>query len=292
MPSSASVRAEQLQAAFGLFQEAVSKDALIVDAYRQTLGAQLLAVAASPLQASFLAWAGNFRRACIGAAPLLPDQPMPADDHLEVSARADALERELQGDLRGAVVMLGGMLFHQRRLEANDIGELEHGPEPSVETLRTVLGTWIKRAAGWGGPIVGWMQDLRDRLEPPTAQSLTERPVKPARIRVSVGELYAGSRCWVTFTDARERPTSLAVDVSSLEGNLMWVTILDENEGEDGAEVVLRLPRVGLAGEWAAVVPRTSMVDVALVGGSFTSADRRGAQGTVSALLAGERAPQ
>jgi hypothetical protein len=65
----------------------------------------------------------------------------------------------------------------------------------------------------------------------------------------------------VTFTDARERPTSLAVDESSLEGNLMLVTILDENDGENGAEVLLRLPRVGLAGEWAAVVLQTSMVD-------------------------------
>ena len=39
------------------------------------------------------------------------------------------------------------------------------GHEPTAEALRAVLMTWITRGAAWGGPIVGWMRDLRDRLE-------------------------------------------------------------------------------------------------------------------------------
>ena len=40
----------------------------------------------------------------------------------------------------------------------------------------------------------------------------------------------------------------------------MLVGILDETDGENGAEVVLRLPRAGLVGDWVAVVPRTSII--------------------------------
>jgi len=94
--------------------------------------------------------------------------------------------------------------------------------------------------------------------------------VKPARIRVHVGGRYAGSRRWVTFTDVHGRATSLAVDERDIEGNLMWVGILEENEGEDGCEVLIRLPRAGLVGEWAAVVPQTSIVGDG-TGGAFVA---------------------
>jgi hypothetical protein len=77
-----------------------------------------------------------------------------------------------------------------------------------------------------------------------------------ARIRVSVGAVHAGSRRWVTFTAAHGRAASLAVEEIDVEGGLMVVWILDEHEGE----VVVRLPRAGAAGEWSAVVPRTSII--------------------------------
>ena len=80
--------------------------------------------------------------------------------------------------------------------------------------------------------------------------------MKVARIRVRVGGVYAGSRRWATFTAANDRAASLAVEESDVEGDLMVVGILDEHEGE----VVIRLPRAGLAGEWTAVVPRTSII--------------------------------
>ena len=120
---------------------------------------------------------------------------MPTDERLEVSARAEALERELQGDLRGAVVVLGGMLVHQRRLEASEVGEIERGPEPSPEELRTVLGSWIQRGAAWGGPILGWMRDLHDRLEAPGGRKRRGRAaVKTLGIKVIDRALRRGVR--------------------------------------------------------------------------------------------------
>jgi hypothetical protein len=80
--------------------------------------------------------------------------------------------------------------------------------------------------------------------------------VKAARIRVRLGGVYSGSRRWATFTAANDRATSLAVEESDVEGDLMVVGIVDEYDGE----VVIRLPRAGLAGEWIAVVPRTSII--------------------------------
>ncbi len=90
--------------------------------------------------------------------------------------------------------------------------------------------------------------------------------MKPARIRVHVGNRYAGSRRWVTFTDARGRATSLAVDERDIEVDLLSVGIVEENEGPEGCEVLIRLPRAGVVGEWAAIVPKTSVVWEALSG--------------------------
>ncbi len=156
---------EQLRAAHKLFDEAVRTHALGAHVVPEALGAQLLALGSSPTHDSLLAWARNFRGACIGATPLVAGQPMPLEGHLEIGASASALELELQGDFRGAVVALGSALVHQRRLIAEEVGELERGRAPNTEELRTVLGTWIQRGAAWGGPILGWMRDMRDRLE-------------------------------------------------------------------------------------------------------------------------------
>ena len=79
--------------------------------------------------------------------------------------------------------------------------------------------------------------------------------MKPARIRVHLGGRYAGSMRWASFTAANERPVSLAVDERDVEGELMLIGILAENDGE----VLIRLPRAGVVGEWVAVVPRASV---------------------------------
>ena len=79
--------------------------------------------------------------------------------------------------------------------------------------------------------------------------------MKPARIRVHLGGRYAGSRRWASFSAANERPVSLAVDERDIEGDRMLVGILAENDGE----VLIRLPRAGVVGEWVAVVPRASI---------------------------------
>jgi hypothetical protein len=163
--SSSSLLAEQLRVATELYQEAVRKGALFLDASSGALGAQLAAVSSSPRRDALLAWVGNFRSACIGGVPPRPGQPMPAEEHIEIAALATALEHELAGDPRGAVVVFGVMLHHQQRLEADEVEEIQRAPEPSAEELRTVLGSWIMRGAAWGGPILGWMRDLHARLE-------------------------------------------------------------------------------------------------------------------------------
>jgi len=80
--------------------------------------------------------------------------------------------------------------------------------------------------------------------------------VSLAWIRVHLGGRNVGTRRWVTFIAANERSTSLAVDERDMDGDLMMVGVLVEND----SEVLIRLPRAGLAGEWVAVVPRTMLV--------------------------------
>jgi hypothetical protein len=80
--------------------------------------------------------------------------------------------------------------------------------------------------------------------------------VSVAWIRVHLGGRYAGTRRWATFTAANERSTSLAVDERDMDGDLMMVGVLAENDGE----VLIRLPRAGVVGEWVAVVPREMLI--------------------------------
>ena len=164
------VRVANGESASALYQEAVRKGALFLDASSGALGAQLAAVSSSPRRDALLAWVGNFRSACIGATPPRPGQPIPAEEHIEIAALAAALELQLAGDFRGSVYVLGAMLVHQRRLEASEVEEIQRGPDPSAEELRTVLGSWIMRGAAWGGPILGWMRDLHARLEAPPGE--------------------------------------------------------------------------------------------------------------------------
>jgi hypothetical protein len=53
---------------------------------------------------------------------------------------------------------------------ADQVRDLERGPEPSAEALRTVLGTWIEQSAAHRGPMVGRMRDFRGRLEASSPQ--------------------------------------------------------------------------------------------------------------------------
>jgi hypothetical protein len=179
-----SLFAEQLRVATALYQEAVRKGALFPDASSTSLDAQLAATTSSPMPDALLAWARNFRNACIGAVPPRQGQPPPADEHIEIAALAVALEHELAGDFRGSVYALGVVLIHQRRLEADEVYPIERAREPSAEELRTVLVTWIARSGAWGGPVLGWMRDLHDRLEaqPPRETrhvEVAEPPVTP-----------------------------------------------------------------------------------------------------------------
>ena len=153
-----------LRAARGLLEAAGRTRALVAPGFHSPLSAQLVALGSSPTQESLRMWTRDFRLACIGVPPF-PPQPMAPAVHLEIAACASSLELEMEGDLRGAVVELGSVLFHERRIEEEELRELEDGPEPSSDELRTVLGVWIQRGAAWGGPILGWMRDLRDRLD-------------------------------------------------------------------------------------------------------------------------------
>ena len=153
-----------LRAARDLLEDAGRTRALVAPGFHPMLSAQLVALGPSPTQESLRTWTRDFRRACIGVPPF-PPQPMAPAVHLEIGACVASLELEVEGDLRGAVVELGSVLFHERRIGAEELRELEDGPEPSSDELRTVLGVWIQRGAAWGGPILGWMRDLRDRLD-------------------------------------------------------------------------------------------------------------------------------
>jgi hypothetical protein len=141
---------EQLRAAHALFREAEIAGALTSAESRD---AQPLAAVSTP--EALRAWAHDFRAA------------LSTEGHLELVARARSLELELEGILPGAVLVLGRLLVLQQRLETAELEEVaaELGPEATREGLRAVLTTWISRGAAWGGPILGWMRDLRDRLE-------------------------------------------------------------------------------------------------------------------------------
>jgi hypothetical protein len=78
-----------------------------------------------------------------------------------------ALECEIEGDARNAVLALVGALHHLKRIEFGEAEEVEAelGDKPSAGELCTVLRRWIERGAAWGGPTLGWMRDLCHRLE-------------------------------------------------------------------------------------------------------------------------------
>jgi hypothetical protein len=167
------ILAEQIRVAYELLQESERTGALVVHSYHASLRAQLLQVSTSPTQTSLLGWARNFHRACMGARPPVSGaQKMPPVGHVETWASAEALERELQGDFRGAMVSFACALCQRRRIDAAEVEELERWPEPSVEALLTVLGFWIERGAAWRGPMAGRLRAFRARLEassPPAA---------------------------------------------------------------------------------------------------------------------------
>ena len=159
-----------------LFAEAVRTRALI---FHEALDARLLVVASSPTQGSLLAWAGDFFTALpteghieLEDSRLAPDflTALRAKGHLELVVCAWSLQQELEGQLAGAVFVLGQALVQQQHLQPSEVTGIaaELGAEPTAEALRTVLHGWIQRGAAWGGPILGWMRDLHHRLALPS----------------------------------------------------------------------------------------------------------------------------
>ena len=121
----------------------------------KNIGQLLADLSTSPTREALLAWCSDLRLA------------LPRECPLEPRTLVSALEREIEGDMRLAVLVLGGALVEQQRLEARDAeqADIELSGEPSREALRAVLQRWIHRGVAWGGPILGWMRDLRHRLE-------------------------------------------------------------------------------------------------------------------------------
>ena len=145
--------ADQLRAAHRLYRDAVRSGAVAPE----PLGSRLLALGTAPTHEALLAWAHDFS-AALGRPPV---------DRADIVACAVSFCHELSGKLGDAVFVLGELLSVQRRLTPDEVKEAsaDVGHEPTTEVLRAVLTIWITRGAAWGGPIVGWMRDLRDRLE-------------------------------------------------------------------------------------------------------------------------------
>jgi hypothetical protein len=152
-----SVVVEQVRAARHLFDHALRSGALASGA--EALGARLRAFEAQPVSQPLAAWARDFSVA------------LGAEGAPEVVSLARALEIELEGKTAAAVFELGETLLAQRRLlkaEVLDAAVLIDA-NPTTEELRSVLQTWIHRLAAGGGPILGWVRDLHDRLALPGA---------------------------------------------------------------------------------------------------------------------------
>ena len=143
---------EQLRVAHELFQEAMRTRALVAE---ESLGLQLLGFGSETTQESLLAWSRGFRAA------------MPTKGHGELVASAQAFELELAGDIVGAVLVLGRLLVAQQRLEIGQFDEIavELHATPTPEALRAVLQSWVHRGLAWGGPLLGRMRDLSERIE-------------------------------------------------------------------------------------------------------------------------------
>lgn len=146
---------DQLRAAHRLYQEALGSGAVAPE----PLGSRLLALGELPPHETLLAWAHDFRDA-LGTPPV---------QSADLVGCAVSFGLELSSKAVEAVMVLGELLSAQGHLTPAELGEAaeELEREPTADALRTVLMTWINRGASWGGPIVGWMRDLRDRLEPP-----------------------------------------------------------------------------------------------------------------------------
>jgi hypothetical protein len=142
---------QQLRVARELYQEAVRTRALVAE---ESLGLQLCGFGSEADRESLRAWSSAFRAA------------MPTKGHRELVATAQALELELEGNLVGAVLVIGRLLVAQRRLEMSEADEsaADLGAKPTPEALRAVLQGWIIRGAAWGGPILGQMRDLSERI--------------------------------------------------------------------------------------------------------------------------------
>jgi hypothetical protein len=147
------VKPEQLSlAAEALYQEALRTAAFAVE---EDLGEQLAGLGTSPTREALLGWCRNFRLA------------LPVKCQVVPRALVWALECEIEGDGRQAVLVLVGALVHLGHIELREAEETEAelGPSPSDADLCTALRRWIRRGAAWGGPILGWMRDLCHRLE-------------------------------------------------------------------------------------------------------------------------------
>jgi hypothetical protein len=152
--STVSLLADQLRAAHRLFEAAMHSGALTSF---EVLGSRLLELGTVPPCEALQVWAHDF---CVALG-------RPPVQSADLVACALSFEQELSGKADRAVLILGELLSAQGRLTQAEFNEAaaELGSEPTAETLCAVLQRWIFRGAAWGGPILGWMRDLRDRLE-------------------------------------------------------------------------------------------------------------------------------
>jgi len=143
---------EQLGLARALFREGLRTRALVAE---ESLALQLRGLGPEAAPESLQTWLRAFRNA------------LPPQGHLELVSSAEALELEVAGNLVGAVLVIGGLLVAQQRLQMGEVDEAaaELGAESTPEMLRSVLQGWIQRGAAWGGPVLGWMRDFYERIE-------------------------------------------------------------------------------------------------------------------------------